>query len=67
MHKALLDEMRLETVKHQEDVKKRYDKQLKKRVFRPGDWVFKRVVCLQDQEKLDENWTCPYIINLVAS
>lgn len=47
--KALLEETKLQEMKHmrkyQLDMKRRYDKRVKKRTFCPGDWVLKRVIC----------------------
>lgn len=50
--KALIDEMRVGAIesicKYQEDIKARYDKNVKKRIFKPGDWVLKRAIQLEE-------------------
>lgn len=39
---ALIDELRLEVMKVFEDIKARYDKNVKKWIFKIGDWVLRR-------------------------
>ncbi|KAL5717559.1 hypothetical protein ACHQM5_010542 [Ranunculus cassubicifolius] len=68
---ALLDETRASALEHllkyQEDMKRRYDKRVRQRSFKEGDWVLKKVSRLQEQGKLAENWKGPYIIARVGS
>ena len=54
-------------IKYQEAMKLRYDKKVKKRTFKPGDWVLRRVIRSADQWKFDENWKGPYIVDSPAS
>ncbi|KAF5186892.1 hypothetical protein FRX31_023521 [Thalictrum thalictroides] len=48
-------------------MKRNYDKKVRLRSFKPGDWVLRRVTRLQDQGKLGENWDGPFIIERLAS
>ncbi|KAF5202209.1 Gypsy retrotransposon integrase-like protein [Thalictrum thalictroides] len=69
--KALIDETRDEAlqhlVKYQGTMKRNYDKKVRLRSFKPGDWVLRRVTRLQEQGKLGENWDGPFIIERLAS
>ncbi|KAL5698033.1 hypothetical protein ACHQM5_029121 [Ranunculus cassubicifolius] len=69
--KAWMEEMRDAAVKHhtadQEEIKKRYDKKVKRREFKVGDWVLRKVSRLTQQGKLDENWQGPYIVEKVGT
>ncbi|KAF5192961.1 hypothetical protein FRX31_017452 [Thalictrum thalictroides] len=69
--KALIDEVRDEALQHvtkyQDDMKRRYDRKVRLRSFKPNDWVLRRVTRVQDQRKLSENWEGPYIIDRLAS
>lgn len=46
-NKILLDETMLQAIEHirkyQLHIKKRYDKQVEQRTFRPGDWVLNKI------------------------
>ncbi|KAL5708773.1 hypothetical protein ACHQM5_019532 [Ranunculus cassubicifolius] len=48
-------------------MKRRYDKRVRQRSFKEGDWVLKKVSRLQEQGKLAENWKGPYIIDRVGT
>lgn len=58
LKEAILNEMKLEAIEHilkyYEDIKKYYNKQIKKRLFRLCDWVLKKVVRLQEQGKFEK-------------
>lgn len=68
--KALIDETREQAVRHiqkdQEEIKKRYDKLIKRRDFRVSDWVLQRITMLSEQGRLDENWKGTYIVNEIG-
>ena len=65
-----MEEMRDAAVKHhtayQEEIKTCYDKKVKRREFKVGDWVLRKVSRLTQQGKLDENWQGPYIVEKVG-
>lgn len=67
---TLIDDIRwialLHVIKYQEEIKRIYDKRIKHRVFKRGDWVLKKVVRLYKQGNLENNWKAPYIIDKVA-
>ncbi|KAF5179506.1 hypothetical protein FRX31_030907 [Thalictrum thalictroides] len=42
-------------------------RRLRRRQFKPGDWVLRRVSRLHEQGKLGENWEGPFIIDRLAS
>ena len=42
--------------KYQKDIKRCYDQKVRPRVFRPRDWLLRKVVRPHEQGKLDVNW-----------
>ncbi|KAF9626171.1 hypothetical protein IFM89_031298 [Coptis chinensis] len=66
----LRDEALQNLMTYQDSMKRSYDKKLRARAFKPGDWVLRTRQRSNEEPnsgKLGENWEGPFIIERLAS